>query len=422
MPRKLTRRGGMAPGADALPTPDRACSFEEMLLPPRVLQGLARAGLHRPSPVQQRAIPLGRFGADVVAQAKAGTGKSAAFAAVLVERAYESEREAAPNAPEALLLAPTRETALQADRVVRTVGDGEVGESSEGRRISHAFVGGTNEASDRHVLQRGVWLACATPGRARALITRGWMKTQNVRMVVLDEADALMGEALREDVQWILDELPDRKQTLAFSATYPTEVLTQLEKRMRLPQRVMLCEESIQLQRVKQFVKVFDRFEEKEDALVDVLNSVPFHQTIVFCSSRRYASELAERLQQRGIAAVGMSADLAQSKRVQVMDQFACFHMRVLVATDLLARGVDLHHVNLVVNMDLPKDGETYLHRIGRAGRFAAPGIAISLVTSNALERLKKMVDQAHGESCTLEDLPKHLPDEDHMYEILDTE
>lgn len=419
MPRKLSRHGGKAPGADALPTSDRACSFEEMLLPPRVVRGLARAGLHRPSPVQQRAIPLGRFGADVVAQAKAGTGKSAAFAAVLVERADETRRLAAPNAPEALLLAPTRETAIQADRVVRTVGIGEEEDALEERRLSHAFVGGTDEASDRHVLQGGVWLACATPGRARALITRGWMKTQQVRMVVLDEADALLGEALREDVQWILDELPQRKQMLAFSATYPGEVLIQLERRMRQPQRVMLCEDSVQLQRVKQYVKVVESLKDKEDALVNVLNSIAFHQTIVFCSSKRYAAELAERLQALGMAAVGMSADLTQKQRVQVMDQFAKFHMRVLVATDLLARGVDLHHVNLVINMDLPKDGETYLHRIGRAGRFAAPGIAISLVTSTALTHLREMVDQAHGKSCTLEHLPDNLSDDSHMYEIL---
>jgi ATP-dependent RNA helicase DDX20 len=388
-----------------------APSFADLLLPTATVHALRAAGFLRPSPVQQAAIPLARLGADLIVQAKAGTGKTLVFAVAAAERV-----DGANCLPQVLILTPTREVALQAADVLDT--------ATSGGAVPLAvatLIGGLPRAEDERVLRRTCHIVVGTPGRVLALLQRGALVARELRMLVLDEADRLLGEGLHDEVEAVVAELPPRRQVLALSATYTPAALAELRAMMRQPQEVRLCEETVALLGLHQFYRIAGvdsgvgrgstsgraagealkgepGFKNKLAALLDVLRDVSFHQTVVFCNRKSTAETLADALAAAGHAAGCLSADRAQRERIAVVNALRALRLRIVVSTDVAARGVDLDRVNLVVCFDPTADPATHMHRVGRAGRFGTRGVAVSLLRGGGeLAQLRAMLQEAGG-------------------------
>ena len=380
------------------------------------MRGLSLSGFHVPSPVQRAAIPLGRHGADLIVQAKSGTGKTATFGTVVCDRVDREVRR-----PQAVIIAPTREVATQSHAVIRALAS----TLPDPPLVARVCVGGLPVAADRTALGQGVHVVVGTPGRVRQLLEEGSLRPDGVRIFVIDEADALMGGTFEADVLFIHSMLPDRKQVLAFSATYPPAMRRRLESMTRSPQSVAMCTEaSTALRAVRQFYVLVgaDRPTDnddtgghimvaKEGALRRVFGTVAFHQAVVFVRRLAWGEALAKRLCQAGHRAVFTAGVLPQARRMEVMASMRACSSRVLVSTDLVARGVDLERVNLVVNMDVPQDAATYMHRVGRTGRFGTIGLSVTVVTPRELATLRELLAAAQGRAgVTLERLPNVVP------------
>jgi superfamily II DNA/RNA helicase len=434
---------------------EEAILFSEMRLSDPILRGLADAGFERPSAIQARAIPIGRMGVDMIAQAKSGTGKTVVFAALALELMRPNQ-----PAPQALIVVPTREIALQCCEVCRIIG-------THLRGIScHAFVGGTALRTDRAAAARA-HLATGTPGRLVDLLLSEALIARHVRLLVLDEADKLCGDAgFEEQLRYLLTCLPERRQTLAFSATYPAPLLATLQAAMRSPHRISLLPAlapaadesdprdplglldrplcfggktaerkgtaggsaadgatpssvptvppelvgSAALASVRQYYRVVGRggSHEQEDCkrqspsealatarraeVLELLERISFHQALVFCNRPEEGSRLARELAARGFPSAFISGALAHEERLATMRRMHAFELRVLVATDLLARGVDFGRVTLVTHLGLPRDLPTYLHRVGRTGRFGARGLSVLLLAEAEVPAAQRML------------------------------
>lgn len=388
------------------------------------MRGLNLSGFTVPSPVQRAAIPLGRLGADLVVQAKSGTGKTVTFGAILCERVDRSSAY-----PQALVLAPTREVALQSRDALAKLARAL---DPPALRVA-CFLGGLPVADDRAALASGCQLCVGTPGRVRQLLEEGSMAPGGIRTLVIDEADALVGGAFEHDVLFCHSMLPERKQVMAFSATYPSRTLARIETMTRSPQRVAMCSQNTAaLRAVRQHYLLVDVpggecaspsdvALAKESALRRrVFASVAFHQAVVFCRSAGRGEATARRLTDAGYPAVFTAGTLPQKKRMDAMDAMRGFRARVLVSTDLTARGVDLERVNLVTHLDVPRDASTYAHRVGRTGRFGTAGLSVTLVTTAELSRLRELLASADGVDVALEPLPETVPADWYDYELDD--
>ncbi|EDV29008.1 uncharacterized protein TRIADDRAFT_19042 [Trichoplax adhaerens] len=323
--------------------------FASLLLSQNVLRGLRDAGYIKPSPIQLKSIPVARCGLDLIAQAKSGTGKTCVFVVVALEIV-----DLTICSPQVLILAPTREIAIQINQVVNTIGKFVGGLSSQ------VFIGGLPVKLDNQKT-KNCHLAVGTPGRVLQLIESGALATKSIRLFVLDEADKLLEKNFTEQLNQIFKHLPTSKQILALSATYPECLTKLLIKCMKNPQVIRLDSKRPVLHGVKQyFCKISSYalshkiFSLKIDKLSYILTKIPFHQCLVF-SNYQTVSVLRAILQKDRMDAI------------KKMNDFSC---RVLISSDLTARGVDIENIDLVVNLDLPNDPETYLHRVGRAGRF----------------------------------------------------
>lgn len=350
--------------------------FAGMYLSDQVLQGLKAAGFERPSPIQLAAIPLGRCGLDLVVQAKSGTGKTCVFTVVALEMISVSA-----ITTQVLVIAPTREIAVQITQVVNAIGSG-----MPGLRAS-TFIGGIHLAQDKAKL-RCCHIAVGTPGRITQLVELGYLKLDNVRLLILDEADQLLTGQFTESVVQLASALPLNKQILALSATYTEDVAKVAERLMRSPNHVRLGRDSPALLGVNQFVRLlpyhhqpYRRQQIKFTELLTILATVTFNQCLVFSNSQLRAESLCNALRASGWPVSYLTGGQKQSDRLKALEELCSYKCRVLVSTDLSARGLDSEHVNLVVNLDMPRDQATYLHRVGRAGRFGSRGGAITLAT-----------------------------------------
>ncbi|XP_068218197.1 probable ATP-dependent RNA helicase DDX20 [Palaemon carinicauda] len=350
--------------------------FRSMYLSEPVLLGLKASGFERPSPIQLAAIPLGRCGLDMVVQAKSGTGKTCVFAVVALEMV-----SVAASTTQVLVLTPTREIAVQVTQVISSIGS-----NIQGLRIS-TFIGGLHLSLDK-VKLKCCHIAVGTPGRITQLIEMGLLRLDNVRLFVLDEADQLLTGQFADGIAQIASGLPLNKQVLALSATYTEDIAKVAEGLMRSPNHVRLGKDSPALIGIGQFVKILPyhhqphrRQKTKFEELMNILCTVTFNQCLVFSNSQLRAESVCNKLRAAGWPVTFLTGGQAQQDRLVALDALCSYKCRVLVSTDLSARGLDSEHVNLVVNLDLPRDHSTYLHRIGRAGRFGSRGSAITLVT-----------------------------------------
>nr|KAF6396538.1 DEAD-box helicase 20 [Rousettus aegyptiacus] len=375
--------------------------FESLLLSRPVLEGLRAAGFERPSPVQLKAIPLGRCGLDLIVQAKSGTGKTCVFSTIALDSLILENLST-----QILILAPTREIAVQIHSVITAIGI-----KMEGLEC-HVFIGGTPLSQDKTRLKK-CHIAVGSPGRIKQLIELDYLNPGSIRLFILDEADKLLEEgSFQEQINWIYSSLPASKQMLAVSATYPEFLANALTKYMRDPTFVRLNSSDPSLIGLKQYYKVVSSyplahkiFEEKAQHLQELFSRIPFNQALVFSNLHSRAQHLADILSSKGFPAECISGNMNQNQRLDAMAKLKQFHCRVLISTDLTSRGIDAEKVNLVVNLDVPLDWETYMHRIGRAGRFGTLGLTVTYCCRGEEENMMIKIAQ----KCNVNLLP--LPD-----------
>ncbi|KAG9485571.1 hypothetical protein GDO78_008578 [Eleutherodactylus coqui] len=397
--------GTRARTGDVLQGPGEATDFSSLLLSRPVLEGLEAAGFTKPSPIQSKAIPLGRCGLDLIVQAKSGTGKTCVFSTVALDSLILEN-----TATQILILAPTREIAVQIHSVIIAIGS-----RMEGLEC-HVFIGGTPLPQDKPRLKK-CHIAVGSPGRIKQLIEIGFLNTSSIRLFILDEADKLLEEgSFQEQINWIYSSLPANKQMLAVSATYPESLAKALTRYMREPTFVRLNVSDPSLIGLKQYYKVVNShplphktFEEKVQHLQELFSRVPFNQALVFSNLHSRAQHLCDVLTAKGFPAVCISGSMNQNQRLDAMAKLKQYHCRVLISTDLTSRGIDAEKVNLVINLDVPNDWETYMHRIGRAGRFGTYGLSVSYCCRGEEENLMMSIAQ----KCNLRllPLPEPIPD-----------
>nr|XP_057941744.1 probable ATP-dependent RNA helicase DDX20 [Doryrhamphus excisus] len=367
--------------------------FSSLLLSRVVLDGLLASGFQKPSPIQLKAIPLGRCGLDLIVQAKSGTGKTCVFCTIALDSLILEN-----SATQVLVLAPTREIAVQIHSVVMAIGC-----AMEGLQC-HVFIGGRPVSHDKLHLKK-CHIAVGTPGRIKQLIEQGMLSTASIRLFVLDEADKLLEEgSFQEQINWIFSSLPVNKQMLALSATYPESLAQHLTHYMREPTFVRLNPREMGLKGLRQYYKLVPShplphkiFEEKVKLLLDLFGQIPFNQALVFSNLHTRAQNLADILSSAGLPAVCISGGLSQEQRLEAISKLKQYQCRVLISTDLTSRGIDAEKVNFVINLDVPQDWETYMHRIGRAGRFGTQGLAVTYCCHGEEENKMMAIAQKCG-------------------------
>ncbi|QRQ99593.1 DEAD/DEAH box helicase [Dyadobacter sandarakinus] len=354
-------------------------SFSELGLSENIMKALDEMGFVKPSPIQAQGIPAVMQGSDVIGQAQTGTGKTAAFGIPVLERIDTSV-----NAVQALILCPTRELAVQVSEEL-----GRLGKFERGVRIE-AIYGG--DSIDRQIrsLKKGVHIVVGTPGRVMDHMERRTLKFDEVRMMVLDEADEMLDMGFREDIESILADMPEDRQTILFSATMSKPIMSITKRFLNDPVLIKVVRNELTNQNIEQVY-----FEVKPQAKVEVMTRlIDMHHLkslLVFCNTKRKVDEIVEDLQLRGYASEGIHGDLRQQQRSNVMSKFKAGVTTILVATDVAARGIDVSGLDGVINYDIPLDEEYYVHRIGRTGRAGMSGKAFSLVARDEKYRLKSI-------------------------------
>ncbi|HET8555530.1 MAG TPA: DEAD/DEAH box helicase [Rhodanobacteraceae bacterium] len=355
-----------SPSADSSPaTP----GFAALALAPAIQRVLADVGYETPSPIQAAAIPPLLEGRDVLGQAQTGTGKTAAFALPILSR-----MDAAPGKPQALVLAPTRELAIQVAEAFQTYAA-----HIDGFRVLPIY-GGQGYGPQLHGLRRGVHVVVGTPGRVIDHLRKGTLDLSALRFVVLDEADEMLRMGFAEDVDTILSAAPESRQTALFSATMPAPIRRIAHTHLKDPVEVSIAAKTATAAHIHQRYWAVSGVH-KLDALTRILEAEPFDAMIVFARTRQSTETLAEKLGARGFGAAAIHGDIAQQQRERLIRQLRDGQLDILVATDVAARGLDVERISHVLNYDIPYDTESYVHRIGRTGRAGRSGEAILFVT-----------------------------------------
>lgn len=372
-------------------------NFDNMNLQEDLLRGIYAYGFEKPSAIQQRAImPLVK-GVDLIAQAQSGTGKTATFTIGILQRLDFSIPDC-----QALILAPTRELAQQIQKVVIALGDYL-------NAKCHACIGGTRVSDDITKLRNGVHLVVGTPGRVYDMLCRNVLRPDRIKMFILDEADEMLSRGFKDQIYDIFQALPPRTQVGLFSATMPPEALEITQRFMNNPVRILVKRDELTLEGIKQFYIAVDREEWKLDTLCDLYDTLNITQAVIFCNTRRKVDYLTDKMRERDHTVSSThGGDISQQERDVILNEFRTGSSRVLITTDLLARGIDVQQVSLVINYDLPRNLENYIHRIGRSGRFGRKGVAINFVTHEDIRALREL-EQFYN--TQIEEMPAHVAD-----------
>ncbi|MCP5313028.1 MAG: DEAD/DEAH box helicase [Chromatiaceae bacterium] len=373
--------------------PAEITDFAALGLPGPLLAALSEVGYESPSPIQAQAIPPLLAGSDLIGQAQTGTGKTAAFALPLLARI-----DASANFPQLLVLAPTRELALQVAEAMQTYA-----RFMSGFHVLPIY-GGQGMGMQLNQLRRGVQVVVGTPGRIMDHMRRGTLDISRLQSLVLDEADEMLRMGFIDDVEWILEHTPPERQIALFSATMPNEIRAVAERHLRDPQLVRIASKTTTAENIRQRFWAIAGLH-KLDALTRILEHEPFDGVIVFVRTKTQTVELAEKLSARGFAAEALNGDVVQAQRERTVERLRDGKTDVLVATDVVARGLDVKRVTHVVNYDIPYDTESYVHRIGRTGRAGAPGEAILFVAPRE-RRMLRAIEKATGQPIEAMDLP----------------
>ncbi|MSN26170.1 MAG: DEAD/DEAH box helicase [Geobacter sp.] len=362
-------------------------TFAELGLNPAILSAINACGYTTPTPIQEQSIPLVMAGHDVIATAQTGTGKTAAFVLPALERL--TVKSALPGkGPRILVLAPTRELAGQVMESARGYGRGI-------RPRCGSILGGMPYREQLRLLSAPVDIIVATPGRLVDHLERGSIRLDRLEMLVLDEADRMLDMGFSEDINKIVSSAPKDRQTVMFTATLDGAIARLAENMLREPKRVELAVRTDSHALIEQRLHVTDNLNHKKELLDHLVRDVELTRAIIFSATKRDADELSRELSRNGFPAASLHGDMTQMARNKTIERMRRGSIRLLVATDVAARGLDVNGVSHVINFDLPRFAEDYVHRIGRTGRAGATGIAISFASAserNYLERIERFI------------------------------
>jgi len=374
-------------------TTDTVTTFNQLALKKPLLKALDEVGYETPSPIQAQTIPLLLEGRDVLGQAQTGTGKTAAFALPILSSLDLKQKD-----PQVLVLAPTRELAIQVAEAFQ-----KYARHLKGFHVLPVY-GGQDYRGQIHALKRGVHVVVGTPGRVMDHMRRGTLKLNNLKALVLDEADEMLRMGFIDDVEWILDQSPADRQIALFSATMPQQIRRIATKHLNKPEQITIKTRTSTVETIRQRFWPVSGVH-KLDALTRILEAEHFDAMLIFVRTKIATVELAEKLEARGYDAAALNGDIPQNQRERTIQQLKKGKLDILVATDVAARGLDVERISHVVNYDIPYDTEAYVHRIGRTGRAGRKGDAILFVAPRE-RRLLGAIEKATRQKIEIMELP----------------
>lgn len=369
--------------------------FEEMGLPEQLLRGVYSNGFQVPSAIQKRGIVPIKEGRDVLAQAQSGTGKTGTFTIGSLCRVDPKLNEI-----QVLVLVPTHELAKQIYDVAKTIGN------YMGLKV-HSAVGKVPVKNDIQAIKSGCQFLVGTPGRIYDLCHRGVLTREHVRVLIMDEADQMLEDRFQKQVVEILKMgFPEQTRTALFSATMPPDIVKFTDGILNDPVRILVATEEVTLDGIKQYFVELPQEEWKFDVLCDIYAQLTINQAIIYVRTRQRAEWLAMKMKEAKFTLECIHGEMKEEERSKKMEDFRSGNVRVLIATDLLARGIDVQQVSLVINFELPTNKENYIHRIGRSGRFGRKGTAINIIAGDEVRQLKELESYY---STHVEPLPQNL-------------
>lgn len=355
--------------------------WDELDLNPKLLRGIFAYGFEKPSPIQQKAIKPVIEGKDIIAQAQSGTGKTATFAIGALQRINLSEPET-----QVLILSPTRELSTQTAKVVTSLGH-----FMEGLKIQTFFGGSAFEEGSSFSGKNLPHIICGCPGRVHDMMRRDRISCKTIKLIILDEADEMLSAGFKEQVYNIFQYLNGEIQVCLFSATIPDGINAIINKIMRNPVRIDVKREQLTLEGIKQFYIAVDDDRQKYITLKNLYSVITMSQSIIYCNSVRRVQDLYDAMCEDEFSVCRIHSNMDKSDRDKAFDEFRNGKSRVLISSNVTARGIDIQQVSIVINFDLPKCVHTYLHRIGRSGRWGRKGVGINFITRRDIAQLKKI-------------------------------
>ena len=371
-------------------------TFDSMNLKDNILRGVYAYGFEYPSEVQKKAIVAVIKGKDSIVQAQSGTGKTATFSISLLSKVSEEKKI------QGIIVSPTRELATQSFNVITSIGhytDTSI----------CLCIGGDPVASNiEDIDNKSPQIIVCTPGRILDLIDKRGLKTSDIKTLIVDEADEMLSRGFKEQMYLIFQKMPEELNVSLFSATIPQEMFEVTEKFMRNPLKILVKNENLTLEGIKQYFIKLDRPEYKLDVLIDLYQYISVSQTIIYCNDKRRVDYVTKKMIASGFTVSSIHGNMDSKDRIDIMNSFRNGETRILISTDLLARGIDIQQISLVINYEIPHSKENYIHRIGRSGRFGRKGVAINLISRYEINRLKE-IEQFY--STQIEPLPADVAD-----------
>ena len=371
-------------------------SWDDFEMDGRVLRGIYGVGFEKPSPIQSKAVKPMMDGKDLLAQAQSGTGKTGAFSIGTLNHIDTSK-----NTIQAVILSPTRELSQQSFNVIE-----KLGSYMEGLRMQ-LLVGGTSVYTDIEQLTNNPpHIVVGCPGRTYDMMKRNHLVTNDIKLMVIDEADELLSSGFKEQIYYIFQYLPSSTQICLFSASFPIEVEQLTEKFMKEPEKILVKSEQLTLEGISQYHIALDNDGNKFDTLKDLYNTISVSQCIIYCNSIKRVEDLYEAMTNDSFAVSRLHGNMEKEERKEAYESFKNGKTRILISSNVTARGIDIQQVSTVINFDLPKSVHTYLHRIGRSGRWGRKGVGINFVTRFDLPQLKAIEQFYHTK---IEELPANF-------------
>jgi len=361
---------------------DQVERWNELDLKENLLRGIYSHGFEDPSPIQKKSIKPILTKKDVIAQAQSGTGKTGAFTVSALQSVDEKKKEI-----QSLILAPTRELASQIFTVLNSIGTF----MKDDGLVTKLFIGGVSMDNDVKDIQDKPQIVVGTPGRIHDLIRRKKINTKTIKQLYLDEADEMLSQGFKEQVYNIFQYLGNEVQICLFSATLPNEIQKLTEKFMRDPIRILVKTDAITLEGISQYFIALENDAQKYDTLKDIFEKISLSQCIIYCNSIKRVADLCEALQKDNFPVSCIHSGMEKDERITAYNEFTHGQTRVLISSNLTARGIDVQQVSTVINFDVPKDIHTYIHRIGRSGRWGRKGMGINFITRRDIKKIKEI-------------------------------
>lgn len=371
-------------------------SWDELEIEPNILRGIFAYGFEKPSPIQQRAIKPVINGRDVIAQAQSGTGKTATFTIGSLQRVNIAE-----SSTQVLILSPTRELSTQTSKVVSSLGN-----FMDGLKIQTLFGGSSIEEGSSFSNRNIPHIICGCPGRVHDMMRRDRISSKSIKLIILDEADEMLSSGFKEQVYNIFQYLNTDVQVCLFSATLPDGINAITEKIMRNPVKICVKREQLTLEGIAQYYIALNDDREKYTTLKDIFSHITLSHTIIYCNSIKRVQDLYEAMCEDGFPVCRIHSNMDKNERDKSFNDFRNGTSRVMISSNVTARGIDIQQVSVVINFDVPKCIHTYLHRIGRSGRWGRKGVGINFITRRDIVQLKKIEEHY---STQINEMPAEL-------------